>query len=149
MIYADLENILVPEDNGSHNPEESYMNKYQKHVACSYGYKFVCVEGKFSKLFKSYLGKEVVYNFSMIEESNYCSDVMKKHFNKKLVMTKEDDEDFENSTKWWICDNGYVDGDVKARDHCHITGKYRGSAHRYCNISMLNYITKSLVYFAT
>ena len=30
---------------------------------------------------------------------------MKKHFNKELVMAKEDDEDFENSTKCWICDN--------------------------------------------
>ena len=26
----------------------------------------------------------------MIEESEYCSDVVKKHFNKELVMTKED-----------------------------------------------------------
>ena len=32
-----------------------------------------------------------------IEESKYCSDVIKKHFNKELVMTKEDNEDFENS----------------------------------------------------
>ena len=31
----------------------------------------------------------------MIEESKYCSDVMKKHFNKELVMTKEDNEDFD------------------------------------------------------
>ena len=27
---------------------------------------------------------------------------MKKHFNRKLVMTKEDNEDFKNSTKCWI-----------------------------------------------
>ena len=32
----------------------------------------------------------------MIEESWCYSDVMKKHFNKKLVMTKKDVEDFEN-----------------------------------------------------
>ena len=31
----------------------------------------------------------------MIEESKYCSNVMKKHFNKELVMTKEDNEDFD------------------------------------------------------
>ena len=76
------------------NPEESYTNKYQTHVACSYGYKLVCVNDKFSKPFKSYLGKNFVYSFinSMIEENKYCSDVMKKHFNKELVMTKEDDE---------------------------------------------------------
>ena len=54
---------------------------------------------------------------------------MKKHFNKELVMTKEDNEDFKKFTKYWICDNDYVDDDVKVRDHCHITGKYRDSAH--------------------
>ena len=32
----------------------------------------------------------------------------------------------------------YVDGDVKVRDHCHITEKYRGSAHGDCNIIKLN-----------
>ena len=26
--------------------------------------------------------------------------------------------------------------DVKVRDHCRITGKYRGSAHRDCNINV-------------
>ena len=35
----------------------------------------------------------------MIKEGIYCSDVMKKHFNKELVMSKEDNEDLENSTK--------------------------------------------------
>ena len=28
--------MLVPEDNGKQNPNESYTNKYQKHVGCSY-----------------------------------------------------------------------------------------------------------------
>ena len=51
------------------------------------------------------------------------------------MMTKKDNEDFRNSTKCRICDNELVDNDVKVRDHCHITGKYRGSAHRDCNMS--------------
>ena len=67
----------------------------------------------------------------MIEESKYCSDLMKKHFNKELLMTKKDNEDFENLNECWICDNDYNDNDVKVRDHCHITRKYRGSAQRY------------------
>ena len=33
MIYVDFESTLVPEDNERQNPEESYMNKYQKQVA--------------------------------------------------------------------------------------------------------------------
>ena len=51
---------------------------------------------------------------------------MKKYFNKKLVMTKEDNENFRNSTKCWVHD--YVDNDVKVRDHFNVTRKYRGSA---------------------
>ena len=28
----------------------------------------------------------------------------------------------------------YTDKDVHVRDHCHITGKFRGSAHQECNL---------------
>ena len=51
-------------------------------------------------------------------------------------MTKEGNEDFKNSTKYLMCDNDYFNNDVKVRGHCHITGKYRGSAHRNCNINL-------------
>ena len=104
----------------------------------SYGYKLVCVDDRFSKPFKTYLGRDAVYNviINMIEESKYYSDVMKNHFNKEFVMTKEDNQNFKNCTKCWICDNDYVDNDVKVRDYCHITGKYKGSAHRDCNINV-------------
>ena len=152
MIYADFESVLFPEDNGKQNPNKSYTSKYQKHVSCSYGYKLVYVDDKFSKTFKSYLGKDAVYNFigSMIDRSICCSDVMKKHFSKELVMPKEDNEDFENSTKRWICDNDYVDTDVKVRDHFHITGKYRSSAHRDCNINVkLNQIIPAVFHNLT
>ena len=78
MIYADFESILVPEDNGKQNANKSYTNKYQKHVACSCGYKLVCVDDKFSKTFKSYLGEHIVFNFiySMFEEGKYCSEML-------------------------------------------------------------------------
>ena len=33
----------------------------------------------------------------MVEESNYCTDLLKKYFDKKLRMTKKDHEEFENS----------------------------------------------------
>ena len=48
------------------------------------------------------MGNYEVYNFinSMIKENRYCTDIMKKKFNKRLVMTKKDDEDFENSTNF-------------------------------------------------
>ena len=128
----------MPQDSGKQNLKEFYTNKYQEHVAYSFGYKLVCVDDKFSKPFKTYLGKDAVYNFinSMIKERKSSSDVMKKNFDKEVVMTKEDNEDFKKSTKCWICDNDYVDNDVKVRDHCHITGQYTGSMHRGYNFNL-------------
>ena len=64
----------------------------------------------------------------MVEESKYCR--------KNLWKLKKDEEDFENSTKCWICDYVYADGNFKVRDHCHITEIYRGSAYRDCIISV-------------
>ena len=142
IIYADFESILVPENTWKQNPEESYTKKYQKNIACSYGYKQVCINDEFSKPFKTYFGNDAVYNFinNMVEESKYCNEMIKKHFNKELLMTKVDNEVYKNPAKCWICDNDYIYTDAKVRDHCHIIGKYRGSAHRDYNINIkLNY----------
>ena len=91
--------------------QESYTNKYQKHIACSCGYKLVCLDDKFSKTFKTYSRKDAVYNLinDMIKESKNCNEVMKKHFNKEPVMAKGGNEDSTKSTKLWICDNNYID----------------------------------------
>ena len=35
-----------------------------------------------------------------------------------------------------ICGEKYTDKDVHIRDHCHITGKFRGSAHQECNLKL-------------
>ena len=34
------------------------------------------------------------------------------------------------------CDHDYIDGDVEVKYHCHITGKYRGSWYRDCNVKV-------------
>ena len=96
----------------------------------------VCVDDKFRKPFKSYLSEDAVNNFIdfMIEESKYCTDIAKKYFNKELVMVNM--MKILKTLLRWIWGNVYVEGDVKVRDHCHITGKYRGSAHRDCNIKV-------------
>ena len=86
IIYSDFKSILVPGDNGKQNPKESYTKKYQKHIACTDGYKLICADDKFSKPFTIYLSKDAAKNFinSVIKESKCYNDVTKKHFNKEL-----------------------------------------------------------------
>ena len=38
----------------------------------------------------------------MLKESKYCGDLMEKYFNKELVMTRKDDNGFQNFAKSWI-----------------------------------------------
>ena len=49
-------------------------------------------------------------------------------------MTEEDEEDYRNKNICRFCEKN-IDCD-KVRDHCHLTGKYRGPAHSKCNINV-------------
>ena len=60
---------------------------------------------------------------------------MKKHFNKNLIMNEEEEYLFQQSNNCWICKKLIDNDDEKVRDHCHITGKFRGAAHRICNVN--------------
>ena len=60
--------------------------------------------------------------------------VMKKCFCRNLIMSAEEEERFEQSNICWIC--GDEISDEKVRDHCRISGKYKGAAHWSCNINL-------------
>ena len=62
---------------------------------------------------------------------------MKKYFDKNLIMNEEEEYLFQQSNSCSICRN-FIDNDYdeKVKDHCHVTGKFRGPAHRSCNIGM-------------
>ena len=121
------------------NNEKSYTEAYQKHIDCGYGYKLVChYNDEFSKPVQVFRGENAVYNFmeKMIEEVDWCKSIIKTHFNKPLVMTEKNKLDFESSIKCHICKKQYSEKDIRVRDHCHITGNYRGSAHQDCNLKL-------------
>ena len=67
------------------------------------------------------------------EKEKYCNQIINKNFNKNLKMTIEDEENHQNSQNCWICNQKIINNKDKVRDHCHITGKYRGPAHKECN----------------
>ena len=61
--------------------------------------------------------------------------MVKKHFNKNVILSEEEEEQFQSSKTCWICEKLTENDDEKVRDHCHITGKFRGAAHWNCNIN--------------
>ena len=154
VIYADFEAITEKVDEKA--PQKSYTEQYQKHTACGYGFKVVCCyDDNFSKPIKIYRGEMTIQKFmkDILAEVEYCQEVVKTHFTKPLEMTDEDEESFEKAEECHICKKPFgtdEDGvrnvggkniknvkikNIKVRDHCHVTGKYRGSAHAICNLN--------------
>ena len=143
VIYADFEAITEKVDEKA--PQKSYTEQYQKHTACGYGYKVVCYyDDKFSKPIKIHRGEMAIHKFmkDMLAEVKYCKKVVKTHFTKPMEMTDEDEESFQRAEKCHICKTPYIESDVRVRDHCHVTGKYRGSAHEGCNLNF--YLTDKI-----
>ena len=139
VIYADFEAITEKIHGCQQKGNKSYTEAYQRHTDCGYGYKIVCCyDDKYTKPIQLYRGEKAVYKFmeNILEEVKYCKRVMKKYFNKPLRMTEENEQEFKKATTCHICDKKYTEKDIRVRDHCHITGKYRGSAHQECNLKL-------------
>ena len=138
-IYADFECITEKVSTCQQSDKKSYTEKYQKHTACSFGYKVVCYyDQKYSGDVVIYRGEDCIEKFMkcMFEEVKNCQKIIRDNFNKPLKMTNEDEESFNEASHCHICEKKYKVDDVPVRDHCHITGKYRGSAHQTCNLKL-------------
>ena len=61
---------------------------------------------------------------------------MKKHFNKILIMSEKEEEQFQSSNTCWICEKLIDNDNEKVRDDCHVTGKFTGAGYWSCNINL-------------
>ena len=105
VIYANFEAITKKvqgckqsEEMENEKNKRSYREAYQTHEDCGYGYKLVCCyRERYSKPIQTYRGENAVYKFmeKMLEEVKYCKAVIKKRFNKPLVMTEDDEHALE------------------------------------------------------
>ena len=146
-IYADFECILKKCNDVKGSCNSSWSVKESEHVPCGFGYKVVCVDDRFSKDVVVYRANEMsganaskrgadcVSRFisCILDEYEYCRCIRRDYFNKSLIMSAEEEEIFQNACSCWICGKLFDLMDEKVRDHCHISGKFRGAAHFSCN----------------
>ena len=71
---------------------EGSCTKKCDHVSCGY----VCIDDKFYKPIVVYRGENAAYEFikAILEEYRYCKNIIKKHFNKNLIMSEEEEYSF-------------------------------------------------------
>lgn len=144
-IFADFECTLkkVSEINGQ-------TEKYQQHEAHSVGYYFKCAHDDSLSYYKSYRGPHCPEWFAN-ELKNIAEDVDKIHENVIPMdeLTTKQKDDFKKASRCWICQKLFIpkgDSKKKVRDHCHLTGRYRGPAHNDCNLNFKNSRTINVVF---
>ena len=72
----------------------------------------------------------------MLEEVDYCKNIIKKSLNKKLEINDDDKKKFLNSTICHVCNKSYTKDDIKVKYFQPITRKFIGSAHNKCNLKL-------------
>ena len=114
------------------------QKKYQDHVPCRFDWKDVCIDDRFTKPIVVYRGENAAYEFikDILKENKYCRKVVNKHFNKSFIMSEEEEHLFQQSNSCSICRKIIDDDEEKVKDHCHVTGKFRGAAHGSYNINL-------------
>ena len=139
-VYADFESILKPvnEDvdatQGVDTGVKSSSTVYQEHVPCSFAYKLVSiVDPDYSRPLVMYRGENAAEKFvrDLQQEAKQLFDEYIVTPN-PMLFTATDLLSFRSADTCYICAKQL--GDDKVRDHCHITGSYRGAAHSACNL---------------
>ena len=146
--YYDFEVVLQPntdpcsrcvkeKSNPSACPHSSV--KETDHVPVAYSYIIENYAGQIVKQ-NTYVGEDCVEKFidELLDMEHDLIDAM--CMNKKMIFTKADKITSQEETFCHICENKLVkkgeeidDGERTCRDHCHLSGKYLGLAHKSCN----------------
>ena len=139
VIYADFEAITEKIQGCQPDKTQPYTESYQKHTYCSYVYKVVCCyDDQCTKPVQIYRGKKPSKKFmeGMLKEVTYWQKIIATKLKKPLTMSDKVEQHFQEASECHICKHAYTDKDIRVRDHCHITGSYRGSAHQGCNLKL-------------
>jgi hypothetical protein len=133
VYYADLEAILR---------KLNHEKLRSRHEACAYSFYAVSSE-KFYNSFKIYTGKsakDTMNHFvqTLKEEGQNLSQILKERLEKfkNHDLSLEEEKEFQNANVYYICKKEFSKIDKKVRDHCHITGKFRGAAHDFCKLKV-------------
>ncbi len=138
VFYADFESYLLPVDGASNDPNKSYTEVFQNHKPASFCLYRVCIDQKYNKMYEYDINSEnIVEDFlkTLKSSTEEATEIMQKIV--PMNLTEEEEKQYQQCSKCHICKSEIyddVENNHKVRDHCHITGQYRGPAHNKCNL---------------
>lgn len=142
VVYADFESLLVPYQTCEPDLKKSFTTSTHIHKPYSFGYYIKCSYDDSLSEFRSYKGEDSAKMFCKLLTDDSIR--IYNNFLKTSVpmkpLTSEEQLSFDLAKVCYLCDMEL--GCDKVRDHCHITGIYRGCCHSSCNlqVKVVNFI---------
>ncbi len=146
--FADFESFVEPVQYAEQDPSKSFTNKYQNHIPSGFCYEIKCMDEsvyptKTVLKTASYKGEDMGKAFvdSLTEDLKPVYEILKDP--KPMSMSDSEKSKHEKAKECYACKDVFgmmrtkkEERVTKCRDHCHITGKYRGAACDKCNLRM-------------
>ena len=109
---------------------------YQNHIPCSVGLKLISSIPTVQADYWQCRGENCIDAFlaRLLEIEKICVDYL--FDDKRMIFTHQNAAEFQAAFECYICKKKFVRESEKVRDHCHITGNYRGAAHSRCNLQL-------------
>ncbi|XP_059217627.1 uncharacterized protein LOC131994766 [Stomoxys calcitrans] len=126
-IYADFECVLE-------NVNDSNSKSLSKHIPCAFSYNIKCSFDDRLDKFNIYTGEDAAEVFVKSIDQE-CRFIYENYLSLNTPMTSlspSEEFNFQVAQNCHVCEK--LLGSDRVRDHCHITGKYRGPAHNKCNL---------------
>lgn len=137
IVYADTETLLKEPETTVFKAECS-SHAIHHHEVHSIGYYFKIEDGKSESRYVSHRGEDCI-DWFMQELMKIVYEIFSFLENKKPMspLTEEEERSFNESVVCHICKKRFENDQsnmIRVRDHCHISGLYRGAAHQSCNL---------------
>ncbi|XP_036144767.1 uncharacterized protein LOC118646287 [Monomorium pharaonis] len=135
IVYADLESLLRK----TQPDTELTTYAYQQHEVFSIGYYVRCSYDDALSAYRFRRDKDCVTWFAkQLEELAHRVKCILSANVPMETLSKEQLKAYRSATLCHICKKSFAPDDKRVRDHCHLTGRYRGPAHSSCNLFYRN-----------
>ena len=138
IIYADPECIVAKMDGCKNNPENSSTTKVSKYTPSGFSVSTISSFRSIENKHDVYRGKDCMKKFcEFLREHSMKIINFKK--NKMKLLTKEQQESYENAKNCYICEETLESKYLKRKKYrkatdCHYTGEYRDATHCICKL---------------
>ncbi|XP_031633745.1 uncharacterized protein LOC116347323 [Contarinia nasturtii] len=134
IIYADIESLLMSEQN-DYDTDKQKNPKGTKniHIPNSIGYYFHSRMFPNLSHYDSFTGPDCITNFIDRLRDLVVNVIWDKlEINEPMSLSVDEENEFQSATICHICNKNL--NEDKVRDHCHLSGKFRGASHSKCNL---------------